>query len=118
MSLPQDPTHPKAFEGDDVEGHMPFRLRNTPESETEAEQSEEDVEGHRRHFFKGNAERAQTDDDDVEAHGLRRIAEPDGEVDEDASDVEGHSSRWGIEGDSSEVSPADDDVEGHRRSRW
>jgi hypothetical protein len=46
MSVPQDPTHSKAFEGDDVEGHM--ALRRITEADAEVEQPDDDVEGHGR----------------------------------------------------------------------
>ncbi len=71
MSAADDPTHLKAFEGDDVEGHMPLRRAFT-EDDPEVEKSEDDVEGHRRHFVKGDAERAQAgSDDDMEGHATR-----------------------------------------------
>ena len=50
---------------------MPLR-RAFPEDDAEVGESDDDVEGHRRHFVKGDAERAQTDsDDDMEGHATR-----------------------------------------------
>ena len=59
MSAPQDATHLKAVEGDDGEGHMPFRFRNASETkandaeetsgtgaDADVERSDNDVEGH------------------------------------------------------------------------
>ena len=68
MSVPQDPTHPKAFEGDDVEGHMAVR-RITEDDASVAEETS-DVEGHMalRSIIEADAEVEQPDDD-VEGHG-------------------------------------------------
>ena len=60
MSAPQDPTHPKTFEGDDAEGHG-IRI---PGVSPDVEQSDDDVEGHGRSFT--------SDDDDVEGHRISR----------------------------------------------
>jgi hypothetical protein len=55
---------------------------------TDQQRPDEDVEGHRRHFFEDPEETGTTEEleDDVEGHGRARL-------DDDASDddVEGHS---------------------------
>ena len=77
MSAPQDPTHPKAFEGDDVEGHMPFKYGSTGADASVAEETS-DVEGHLRfrNIPEDDANVEQSDavdqsDDDVEGHGIK-----------------------------------------------
>jgi hypothetical protein len=72
---------------------------------TEQQRPDEDVEGHRRHFFEDPEETGTTEalEDDVEGH--RRRFHQDAEASGD--DVEGHG-RTRLDDDAS-----DDDVEGH-----
>jgi hypothetical protein len=57
---------------------------------TEQQRPEEDVEGHRRNFFRGpeGTESAESTEEDVEGHGRARL---DADAPEDGDDdVEGH----------------------------
>jgi hypothetical protein len=74
---------------------------------TEQQRPDEDVEGHRRHFFEDPEETGTTEatDEDVEGHRSRAFAQS-----EDGDDVGGHL----IRGVSQEEGSADpDDVGGH-----
>ena len=75
---------------------------------TEQQRPDEDVEGHRRHFFE-DPEGTEASEDDAEGHRLRSAQlDPEGV----AEDVEGHHIRY----QQSETGD-DDDVEGHSPAR-
>jgi hypothetical protein len=69
---------------------------------TEQQRPEDDVEGHRRHFFE-DPQGTEVSEDDVEGHTRR----PQLDDEESADDVEGHRSRF------QQSEDGDDDVEGH-----
>ena len=69
---------------------------------TEQQRPEDDVEGHRRHFFE-DPQGTEVSEDDVEGHRVRHQQDPEGLED----DVEGHRSRF------QQSEDGDDDVEGH-----
>jgi hypothetical protein len=62
---------------------------------TEQQRPDEDVEGHRRHFFRGpeGTESAEAAEDDVEGHARARLDTGDEEGSADPDDVEGHGPR-------------------------
>ena len=76
---------------------------------TEQQRPDEDVEGHRRHFFE-DPEGTEGSEEDVEGHASR--ARSLGQPEQDEDDVEGHIRRF----QQSETGD-DDDVEGHSPAR-
>jgi hypothetical protein len=78
---------------------------------TEQQPPDEDVEGHRRHFFEDpeGTEGAEASEDDVEGHRGRAFAQS-----EDGDDVGGHLIR-GVSQEEGSANP--DDVEGHGSAR-
>ena len=77
---------------------------------TEQQRPDEDVEGHRRHFFRGRegTESAESTEEEVEGHARARLSDEGLE-----DDVEGHRRRFHQDPEGTE----DDDVEGHSPAR-